>query len=351
MTKLTYENIKDHLISNLTEAQIVKNLKTISSTFTVEREKIQKLYENAQMVASYACFYLPTNAWKLKFLLERLSKDQVDEIKQSIVIEIGTGPGTYLLAFMDILGPELTSFIGIDHNPLMLEQAVKITQNLFPTADVEWRSAIPDLSRFGSDKKITLIFGNSLNEMGSLMAFKIIQKVKPHNIILIEPGTMTSFSEVLKLRTNLLTQNYHVQYPCGSDGACPISELSKEDWCHQVVRTSLDESTQRLSQMISLDRTIMPAVIHFYSASQKVQVVQAHIVRLVKILKHAFLWEVCTNENGQLVIISIEVPKKLMTKKEVKEFGAISTGLGIDYEVDKIIGDGVVRVKNFKVYF
>lgn len=350
MTKLTYENIKNHLISNLTEAQIVKNLKIISNTFTRDRDKIQNLYESAQMVASYTCFYLPTNSWKLKFLLERLSLDQIEDIRKSIIIEVGTGPGTYLLSFMDLLGPELTSFIGIDHNPLMLEQATKLTQNIFPTADVEWKLAIPDLSKFGDDKKITLIFGNSLNEMGSQMASKIIQKVKPNSILIIEPGTMTSFNEVLKVRTNLLDSDFHVHYPCASNGECPIGKLKEEDWCHQVVRTSLDESTQRLSQMISLDRTIMPAVIHFYSKSPKDVTTRAHIVRLVKILKHAFIWEVCTTQDSQLEIKTLEVPKKLMTKKEVKEFGAISTGLGIDYEIDKVIGDGIIRVKNFKVY-
>lgn len=347
MTKLTYENIREHLICNLSEAEIVKNLKLISQTFTKDRSKIQMLYDKAASVASYACFYLPTNVWKLKFLLERLSVDQIESIRNSVIVEIGTGPGTYLLSIMDQIGPELTTFIGVDHNPLMLEQAKKITDSLFPTADVEWTNAVPELSKFG--KKITLIYGNSLNEMGHVMALKIISKVNADNIIFIEPGTKASFGEVIKVRESLMS-SYNIIYPCSQNAACPIAENSEDDWCHQVIRTSLDESTQRLSQLISLDRSIMPAVIHLYSKLKKELLVKGHIVRLTRILKHAFLWEVCLSEADKLKIVTLEVPKKLMSKKEVKEFGAISTGLGIDFEIDKVLGDGVVRVKSFKVY-
>ncbi len=338
---LSYDIIKDHLIEKISENEIVKNLKKISFTFTQGRDKIQNIYESRAMVASYACFYLPTNAQKMNFFLERVSPEVIEEIRSSVVIELGTGPGTYLLALMDILGPEKMSFFGIDHNPLMLEQAKKLQQELFPTADAYWREDVPSLP---ADKKITLIFGNSLNEMGSSLAFRLIERLNPAHIIFIEPGTKQSFLETSKLRSTLIGRDYNILYPCQSNDPCPIIKNKLDDWCHQVVRTSLDPSTLRLSQLVSLDRTVMPAIIHLYSKELSAENQSALIMRLLKSVKHAFFWEVCTLIDGELKLQEIEVPKKLFTKSEMKSLSKMSTGLNIEYSIDKVLGDGSVRV-------
>ncbi|EQC46677.1 small ribosomal subunit Rsm22 family protein [Bacteriovorax sp. Seq25_V] len=337
---LSYDVIKDHLIEKISENEIVKNLKKISFTFTQGRDKIQKIYESRAMVASYACFYLPTNAQKMNFFLERVSENILAEIKESIVVELGTGPGTYLLALMDTLGPELTTFFGIDHNPLMLEQAQKLQQELFPTADAYWREDIPSLPK---DKKVTLIFGNSLNEMGSALAFRLIDRINPTSIIFIEPGTKQSFHETSKLRTILIKEKFNIIYPCQSSDECPIIKNKLDDWCHQVVRTSLDPSTLRLSQLVSLDRTVMPAIIHFYSREVVREDQSGLIMRLLKSVKHAFFWEVCTLVDGELRLQEIEVPKKLFTKSELKALSKMSTGFNIEFSVDKVLGDGTIR--------
>lgn len=342
MTRITYQSVSEHLIVSLKENEIVRNLKLISQTFTQKRDNIDKMYADEAMIASYACFYLPTNIWKMKFLLERLSEEQIASIKDSHVIEIGTGPGTYILALMEFLGPEMISFFGIDHNPLMLKQARKLTEVFFPTADCEYRQDIPVLN---DNKKVTLIFGNSLNEMGEALALKIINSLNVENIICIEPGTKQSFSHTQNLRESLVKSGFNIAYPCQGNQTCPITKNKLDDWCHQVVKTKLDFDTQRLSQLINLDRSSMPAIIHFYGKKDSIRN-SAVVMRQIRILKHAFVWEICHEVAGELKLQVVEVPKKVFSKSQTKEISDSSTGFRIEFSLDKELPENVIRIKD-----
>ena len=96
-----FETLKDYLLNpNLSESEFKKLLLKISSNFTSNREKINKYVLSPQMVSAYALFYIPTNYPKLFFLMNQLPIEVREVIKKCDFIDIGTGPGTYLLSFL-----------------------------------------------------------------------------------------------------------------------------------------------------------------------------------------------------------------------------------------------------------
>jgi len=336
---IPFSKIHPCLLVDLTEPQIVKCLTELSDGFTKSRHKIDELYASRAHVSSYASFYLPTNMYKMSFLLSQLPSDVLEQIKETTIVEIGTGPGTYIFSLIELLESSMSSFIGVDHSPLMLEQAKKIHHKLYPCSDVTWRSDIPKLSG-----KSTFVFGNSLNEMGHYSALKLINRNKAEVVICIEPGTKASFAEMSKFREGMIKDGYNVAYPCLSNSACPIVVYKSDDWCHQVVRTKLDSSIERLSQIIKLDRKTMPAIFHVY-VKDVPQINEGYrIMRTVKNIKHAFLWDVCSVVDGKQELIRIEVLKKNFKKKQVKQLESMSTGHLIDFTVDKEISEKHWRV-------
>lgn len=336
---IPFTKLNTCLLEDISETEIVKCLKELSDGFTKSRHKIDELYKSRNHISSYATFYLPTNMYKMNFLLSQLDSSIIDHIKASTIVEVGTGPGTYIFALVELLKCEMCSFIGVDHSPLMLEQAKKIHGTLYPCSDITWRGDIPKVD---GDK--TFIFGNSLNEMGHYAALKIVNSNKAENVICIEPGTKSSFEEMSKFRDAMIKDGYEIAYPCMSNGPCPISDKGLDDWCHQVVRTKLDDSIERLSQLIKLDRKTMPAIFHVYTKKKVERKAGYRIVRLVKNIKHAFLWEVCSLDEKSNELIRIEVMKKSLKKKQVKILEGISTGHIIDFDVTKKISENHLRV-------
>ena len=99
-----FEPIQKFLLNpDLSESDFKKLLVQISSNFTSRREKIEKYVLSPQMVSAYALFYIPTNYPKLFFLMNQLPIEAREAIKKCDFIDIGTGPGTYLLSFIDFI--------------------------------------------------------------------------------------------------------------------------------------------------------------------------------------------------------------------------------------------------------
>ncbi|MFG1483385.1 small ribosomal subunit Rsm22 family protein [Halobacteriovorax sp. HFRX-2_2] len=336
-----YDKILKSLLNpNLNKQQLAKLIGTQSTQFTSERTKLKNNYSDEDLISAYTSFYFPTNALKLEFLVEHLSEQMKAEISKTHILDIGTGPGTYAFAASELFSDAL-SFTGVDESKLMIDQANKLNDEYFQNSKISFSQTLPNVD----DAPRTLIFGNSINEMGMPAAFKIIKRYNPKFIICIEPGTKDVFKDLLALRKKLLLIDYKIQYPCMGQGTCPLEGI--DDWCHQSIKTSLDFELESLSQVAKLDRKVMPATIHFYALEHvEDKAGQARIIRLKKNVKHAFLWDVCDENNKSL---TLEVPKKLFKKKVVKQLEEISSGISVRYTIDKVLENATVRVKTIEV--
>lgn len=351
---VTYQNIKRHLLVNsLEDRKTAHLLEGIKELYTARREGLPSKEWDQDEVSAYASFYLPTNMQKFSFIMDQLDESMLDELKSCQVIDFGTGPGTYLLAYLNRFGgSDCGHLYGIDISPNMLKQAKNILHGIFP----EYKMKIhfeEEIQNYSQARGRLLIFGNSLNEMNASDVYKIIKKVDPTFLLFIEPGVPTVFDEVMKVRQKFKEDGYQCLYPCPTMDDCPIltkgEELGEEDWCHQVWRGTHEPEVEHLGQLAKIDRKAMAFIGHLYrrdgAGQKKIPETEARFIRFFNETKHSFDWEVCKKGPEGLEKVAFEIPKKILSKKDAKALKKISVGINFKYEVDKVLGNGKVRLK------
>jgi ribosomal protein RSM22 (predicted rRNA methylase) len=244
---LSLDELKPFLLNpNLKESELVKLISEMSMKFTVKRDKIEDYVMDQNAVSAYTAFYLPTNIPKLHFLLSKLPNEILDDLIKRPFIDVGCGPGTFSLAMSLLFEKTPPEVIAIDSSKLMLDQAEKMLKGFFPSMN------LVTTQKFHQKKNdCTLFFGHSINEMGVNRALDLVATIDPEYVLWIEPATSEFFLELKKMRESL-TSHFDILYPCPTTSTCPSS------WCHQVLRTTHDQSLERISQLVSLDRKILP---------------------------------------------------------------------------------------------
>ncbi len=319
--------IYPHLLSFLKEHELIALLKKISAGFTSERTRIGEYVSEQDLVSAYCSYYLPTNIPKLDFLLDQLPGAIIDQMKSLPFVDVGCGPGTYSVGWLTKF-QEAPAVHLVDQSSLMLDQARKLIEGLGLSPKVATYSpGVPPID--GG----VMLFGNSLNEMGAKRGLELIDSLGPEFVILIEPGTKQSFTEVLALRDALIKRELMPIYPCAKAFSCPLQGV--DDWCHQVLRMTHAPEIERLSQLVSLDRKVMPFIAHLYQRRGE-SFRQAHFLRFLIETKFSFMWQICApDESGTLLTQKIEVMKRDYPKKIVKRLQEASVGESFTFQVVK----------------
>lgn len=341
-----HELQKLFLIPTLSESELVKKLKIISQNFTIKREHIKDYVLDEKFVSAYSAFYLPTNYPKFSFLMNSLSLEFREKIKDYDFYDIGSGPGTYSLAFLDYLnGDYERNVFVIDSSSLMLKQAKNILGHYHRDKKIHYGTAIEP-----SQRKKIFFFGNSINEIGRAGLKNLINTHSPDIVMFIEPGTSDFFKEALGIREMLIDKKFSILYPCINASACPIAKIIDSggvEWCHQVLRMTHEPSIERLSQLIELDRKIMPMIAHVYSMekSHVNKIVHGRLFRFLNETKFSFEWQVCFGENEENKLAKFEIQKRSLSKSDQKEMKKLSVGIGFNFEIEKELGPNHFRVK------
>lgn len=322
--------------------------------FTQEREgKLFKEYMlDARKVSAYASFYLPTNLPKFKSLWSKLHSADQQKIQTLHFVDIGCGPGTYALAFLNQCKGAYQGMIRlIDQSPLMLEQARKILLHFYPTLQIQCFESVYDYQKQNFDPTLEcLFFGHSLNEMQQQESLDLLKR-NPQAVLWIEPGTPHVFRRLIKYRDELLNNGYDCLFPCLMKSACPALAQGEEQWCHQSTWTSVEPELHRLAQILELNRHHLPMMAHAYlrrDNSVAYAEGEARLVRKRKETKHSFEWEVCAVLDGQLQWLELSIPKKTMEKAQVKEMEKIDLGEKLKFEIVKQMKANSLRVRLIK---
>jgi ribosomal protein RSM22 (predicted rRNA methylase) len=82
-----------------------------------------------------------------------------------------------------------------------------------------------------------VVFGYSLGESAPAIALEALERaylLANKAMVIVEPGTPSSFRQLLLARQRLLDLDATLAAPCPHQGPCPLTE---DDWCHFAVRT------------------------------------------------------------------------------------------------------------------
>lgn len=325
MREFSLDDLLPHLLYQFeSEHELIKSILEVSDAFTVNRHKIHAYLQDPRLISAYTLFYLATNIPKLHSVINLLGID----FKNDHLIDVGAGPGTFSLAWINLFGGSVVT--QIETSTLMKEQSLKLFQAFFPHVKIA--------STLNEKSQSLMLFGHSLNEMGFLQGLKYVLKFQPEKVLLIEPGTKESFRICLDFREQMIKSGYFISYPCQNQNACGLQhDLS--NWCHQIIEVRHHPSIERITQMAKKDRRRLPLIIQFYekTSSKKSETI---LFRVLKETKHSFEWEVC-QENK---IEKWQIEKKGLTKEEQKSLSLYGPGQKISAETVKEM-DSLKRVK------
>lgn len=312
------------------ESDLMKAIEEISRKFTTERAKIGDYLKDERLVSAYTAFYLATNIPKLASIMKWMPEEWKESVKGKPLIDLGAGPGTFSLAWRELFGPG--EFIQVENSEAMKKQARKLWDGNFPAQEMKHTGLVTDG---------VILFGHSANEMDAETVIQYIEKYSPTDILFIEPGTPEFFAKMLDIRSELIRSGWHVLYPCPEESECPMRKTS--DWCHQFIHVSHDPEVERLSQIMRLDRKLLPLTVQLFSRTEY----QRPAERLVRVLpetKFSFEWEVCHNNKLE----DYQVMKRGMEKATEKKVGNLLSGTPLETELDKdVSGKKRVKLKNF----
>lgn len=165
----------------------------------------------------------------------RYSTDRLPGFASTSMLDLGSGPGTAILAAQPVF-PTLAKFTAFERDAALLalsehlvnapveRQAHDLRTSVFPTADL-------------------VVASYALNELPAKDRPAIIARAwaaAQQVMIVIEPGTPEGYAHILAVREQLLAAGGVMAAPCPHVQRCPM--MGTKDWCHfaaRVERTSL----------------------------------------------------------------------------------------------------------------
>ena len=108
-----------------------------------------------------------------------------------------------------------------------------------------------------------------------------------------------------------------------------------QDWCHQVLKVIHDPWVERLCQLVSKNRRVMPMIGHVYCKDTEINsapdnIIKVTLIRVLKETKFSFQWQVCLSivdgQDSELnhSLITVDVLKKYYSKKDQKVLKKVS---------------------------
>ncbi len=245
-----------------------KGVAQLSELFTSDRANLQAGYLNQpQLRAGYLLYFLPINFAKTLRVLQDLPAEFWRK-KQFRVLDLGCGPGSASLAFLDLLkekNPEAeVELILVEQNANILKdaqqllkffaQGLKLTVRAFPL----WLNGF----RFQGEYDLILM-SHVLNELVQLGAQEraewLYPRLKEHLrrdglAVLLEPALKRPTRELMALRDHLVESGeFSVLAPCLHNEICPMLAATRGDWCHFYVDWEEPEYLQALDRMVKND--------------------------------------------------------------------------------------------------
>lgn len=235
--------------------KVTRAVTELSRLFTKERATLNRSYLDDQAYAlAYLSYFLPVNLAKIQVLLNEMPPEVGERFS---VLDLGSGPGTGLLAVLDWWhqreSPPALSVTTVDRSSGALRQARQLWNRYCRAVSIraDLQTYEVDLERPGWGEQIRqkgpfdlVILANCLNEIFTdtgdpLMARtafmgESLALLAPHGtMMVVEPALRESSRVLHQVRDQLLQEKRCTIYsPCLHESNCPA--LAKpDDWCHE----------------------------------------------------------------------------------------------------------------------
>jgi ribosomal protein RSM22 (predicted rRNA methylase) len=197
--------------------------------------------------AAYLAVRLPATYAAALRALEWTS--ELAAIEPRTVLDLGSGPGTALWAAAELF-PSLQQMAAIERDAQMLATARRLASHA-------GHGALREATWIEGDIAATIPQGSwdlvicsyALNELAAERRAEFVRRAwasAAKLFVIVEPGTMAGFANVLAAREQLLAAGVQLVAPCPHEHACPMAAAG--DWCHFAARVERTAEHRRLKQ-------------------------------------------------------------------------------------------------------
>ncbi|MBE0659693.1 MAG: rRNA methyltransferase, partial [Bryobacteraceae bacterium] len=173
--------------------------------------------------AAYAASRMPATFAALSAAFREI------DVKIDSVLDLGAGAGAAGWAAKAHFGDSV-QVTAVEPNDLLRRLGASFCPNFhWRGGDYRNLSGLP-----GHD---LVVFGYSLGEAVPAVALEVLERsylLANKALVIVEPGTPSSFGQLLPVRQRLIDLGATIAAPCPHQGPCP---LTGGDWCHFAVRT------------------------------------------------------------------------------------------------------------------
>lgn len=180
------------------------------SDFYIQNPKAATPWDQTWAQKALLVYYWPLNTLRFQSVYQELEENQFFSGIEKFY-DFGAGPGTAAA----ILMKKEKSVTAIESS--------NIPQRWFP--EIKWSE------KMSPQNNSCTVLSYSLTELSQLPPAAL----QSDSLIIIEPATQTDGRNLLRLREQLLKQNYFAWAPCSHQQACPLLTHSKNDWCHDRI--------------------------------------------------------------------------------------------------------------------
>jgi ribosomal protein RSM22 (predicted rRNA methylase) len=208
---------------------------TLSSRYKQQKSHLH----TDEMRFAYVAARLPATKAVIGTIIERLFAEK-NPIPPKSVLDLGSGPGTAILALEDILSDPINATL-IERDQGFIDISKTLLQN-------EYAHIKGDILRVDYTPHDWVIASYSLNELPKEKHHDFITSAfdaANSLLILIEPGTPQGFKNILKARQTLIKADANILLPCSHSLKCPLEETPI--WCHfskRLTRTKQHKTTK-----------------------------------------------------------------------------------------------------------
>ncbi len=161
-------------------------------------------------------------------------------------LDLGSGPGTALWAACEVF-PSLVSVAAVERDSALVEVGRRMADSAPHPALRQAQWHVADLtSALPAEPCDLVLCSYALNELSAAQRTTLVTKAWARckgMLILVEPGTVAGFANILSARTQLLKDGAHIVAPCPNQQPCP---MASNDWCHFAARVERTAEHRRL---------------------------------------------------------------------------------------------------------
>lgn len=179
-------------------------------------------YIGVRLPGTYSAIWATLSELKTKF----------PDIEFSSLLDLGAGPGTTLWAALTVW-PEISNITLVERDKETIALGQKLASNSTNPFinSAQWLN-LDLVSKQTFLQHDLVVISYALGEMESITQQNVLLQAwqaTKEVLIIIEPGTVKGFNNILLARDFLISSDANILAPCPHKQTCPIA---KNDWCH-----------------------------------------------------------------------------------------------------------------------